>query len=253
MEEEDRDRRREGYSQIIFCSIKVSKTSLRQLTERGFCYPQEEVSCAIIKRMKVDFLSTFLGNAQRARILRLFVFNQAEHFTLGQAAKRSGLSLLVVTKEIKSLEGLDIIKKRKLVHVVRKTNGNGQKASTWILNPGHKHVAAIAKFVYEVSPIHYDSVMTAVKRSGRPTAVILSGCFMGDPSRPADLIVAADGLNEQRLEQAVRGLEPAFGREIRYAAFTTPEFRYRLTIQDRLIRDTLDYPHLVLLDRTRLL
>jgi hypothetical protein len=76
---------------------------------------------------------------------------------------------------------------------------------------------------------------------------------MGDPSRPADLIIAVDSYNERRLDQAVRELEPRFGREIRYAAFSTPEFRYRLTVQDRLIRDTLDYPHLVLLDRTRLL
>ena len=66
-------------------------------------------------------------------------------------------------------------------------------------------------------------------------------------------LLAADGLNEGRLERAIRTLEPEFGREIRYAAFSTTEFRYRLTVQDRLIRDTLDYPHLVLLDKTRLL
>ena len=76
---------------------------------------------------------------------------------------------------------------------------------------------------------------------------------MGDPSRPADLLLAADGYNESRIEQAVRKLEPQIGREIRYAVFSTPEFRYRLTVHDRLIRDTLDFPHLILLDKTRLL
>ena len=218
---------------------------------------ETKIACAIINHMKVDFLSAFLGNAHRARILRIFVFNQSESFTLGQAVKRSGTSLRFATKEIKSLEQLGVLKKGKLIvkraaaHPAKR--GSKHKVYAWTLDSAYKHIAAIAKFVYEVSPVRYDSVMTAVRRSGRPTAVILSGCFMGDPSRPADLIVAADGLNEQRLEQAVRDLEPAFGREIRYAAFTTPEFRYRLTIQDRLIRDTLDYPHLVLLDRTRLL
>ena len=76
---------------------------------------------------------------------------------------------------------------------------------------------------------------------------------MGDPTRPADIIIAVDALHESRLEKAIKTLEPQFGREIRYAAFSTPEFRYRLTVQDRLIRDTLDYPHLVLLDKARLL
>ena len=123
----------------------------------------------------------------------------------------------------------------------------------WVLNAEFPHLRALAQFVHEVSPMRHEKIVTALKRGGRIAAVILSGSFMGDPSRPADLIVAADVFNERRLDKAVRELEPIFGREIRYAAFSTPEFRYRLTVQDRLLRDTLDYPHLVLLDRTRLL
>ena len=107
--------------------------------------------------------------------------------------------------------------------------------------------------MHEATPARYDTITTALKRTGRLATIVLSGNFMGDPTRPADLLMAADGINKQRLEVALKGLEQTFGREIRYAAFTTPEFRYRLTVQDRLIRDTLDFPHLVLLDRTRLL
>mgnify|MGYP000556016575 CR=1 FL=1 len=62
---------------------------------------------------------------------------------------------------------------------------------------------------------------------------------------------AADTLNERRLEVAVKELEPIFGHELRYAGFSTPEFRYRLTVQDRLLSDTLDFPHRILLDRTK--
>ena len=123
----------------------------------------------------------------------------------------------------------------------------------WMLNIEFQHLRALSSFIHEVSPMRHEKIVTALRRGGRLAAVILSGHFLGDPSRPADLIVAADAFNERRLDQAVRHLEPMFGREIRYAAFSTPEFRYRLTIQDRLIRDTLDYPHLVLLDKTRML
>jgi hypothetical protein len=75
---------------------------------------------------------------------------------------------------------------------------------------------------------------------------------VGDSTRPVDILVAADELSERRLEHAIKSLEPVFGRELRYAAFTAPELRYRLTIQDRLVRDTLDFPHVVLLDRARI-
>jgi len=51
----------------------------------------------------------------------------------------------------------------------------------------------------------------------------------------------------------VRTLEPKFGREIRYTILSTPEFRYRLTVQDRLLRDVLDFPHRILINRAGIL
>ena len=88
---------------------------------------------------------------------------------------------------------------------------------------------------------------------GKLGTLVLSGSFTGDATRPVDILLAGEDLSENRLELALKSLELAFGRELRYAAFTTPELRYRLTIQDRLVRDTLDFPHLVLLDRAKIL
>ena len=121
------------------------------------------------------------------------------------------------------------------------------------MNPEFEHTKALVRFVRDVSPVRYDEIVEALKRTGKLSAVVLSGSFMGDKSRPADILVAADSLNEARLETAVRLLEPMFGREIRYAVFSTPEFRYRLTVQDKMLRDTFDFPHLVLLDRSGML
>lgn len=205
--------------------------------------------------MADDFLGSLLGSAARARVIRVFVFNQNEPFTLGQLSRRAGIRPLNAQREIRFLEKLGVVKKGKLVITLpggREVRGK-QKEQSWILNLKFKHMPALSKFIHEVSPIHHNHIVLALRKAGRLSAVILSGSFMGDPSRPADLIVATDVLNERRIEQAMRVLEPQLGREIRYAAFSTPEFRYRLTIQDRLIRDTLDYPHLVLLDKTRLL
>ncbi len=205
--------------------------------------------------MTTDFLGNFVGNPARAKVLRLFLFNHTTSFTLSYAARRVGVSPKVLTKELRVLENLGLVKKRisKMAASVAKKKGKAKAEWAWIVDTNFRHYEALSRFIHEVSPVRYDNIMNALKRSGKLVTVILSGSFLGDPSRPADIIVAADNLNERRLESAVRGLEPSLGREIRYAAFTAPEFRYRLTIQDRLIRDTLDYPHLVLLDKTRLL
>lgn len=208
--------------------------------------------------MKDDFLGTFIGSQSRSKILRVFIFNQNEPFTIKLAAKRVGVAVPTAQKEIKALEKMGILKRGRLVSITL-ANGTQRevaqktKLPTWVLNQDCKHLRAISGFVHEVSPIRFDTIVGALRKSGKVSAVILSGAFMGDDSRPADLVVALDSVNERRLEQTIRRLEPTFGREIRYAAFTTPEFRYRLTIQDKLIRDTLDFPHVVLLDKTRML
>jgi DNA-binding Lrp family transcriptional regulator len=208
--------------------------------------------------LKDDFLPAFLGNKNRARILRVFVFNANEVMTIADIAKRSGVAPKAALKEVKSLVTLGAVKPSRAVSITlanksKRTVKGNTKVAAWATNNDFKHLRAISSFIHEVSPVRYDNIVGALKRGGRISAVILSGTFMGDDSRPADLVVAADMLNERRLERAIKSLEPAFGREIRYAAFSTPEFRYRLTVQDRLIRDTLDFPHVVLLDKTRML
>ena len=209
--------------------------------------------------MKEDFLSAVMGgNEARARLLRVFVFDPERSYPLKDAAKRAGISPQAAAKELKTLEKWGVVKKGKSLSVML-GNGTARKVSaktkveTWALDPGFKHLRALSSFVHEISPMRYENVVSALKSCGKLVAVVLSGTFTGDATRPVDILVAADELSERRLEQAVRSLEPVFGRELRYAAFSTPELRYRLTIQDRLVRDTLDFPHLVLLDKTRLL
>lgn len=213
---------------------------------------------------KQDFLEALLGNAARARLMRVFVLNPGEQFLAPALAKRAGITPAAVTKELTALEKLGVIlgTKRpgaaKPAHPAAKAKKGAKPAPKvadllWQANPNFRFARALSVFVHEVAPVRYDDIVEGLKRSGKLSAVILSGTFVGDPSRPADLLIAADILDDRRLEAAVRRLEPAYGREIRYACFSTHEFQYRLTVQDRLVRDTIEYPHLVLLDKGRLL
>lgn len=208
--------------------------------------------CYTIQFMSSDFLSDFLRNTAQAKVLRVLVSSEAKELTASQIAKRAGVSSQLTTREIKALTKLGVIKKVKPSAEKGNKSKQKDKSDYWILNRYFKHLRSLTEFVQQTSSEQFKNVEQALRGTGRLSAVVLSGIFMGDPSRPADLLVAGDSLNERRLEQAVRGLELMFGREIRYAAFSTPEFRYRLTIQDRLFRDTLDFPHRILLNRAGL-
>jgi hypothetical protein len=209
--------------------------------------------------MADDFLTGFMGgNQARARLLRVFVFDPERPYPIKDVAKRAGISAQAAARELKVLEKWGVVKKGKQMSITL-ANGTARevqakvKVDAWALDPEFKHSRAISSFVHEISPMRYESVVTALKGCGRLAVVVLSGSFTGDSSRPVDLLVAADDLNDRRLEQAIKSLEPIFGRELRYAGFTTPELRYRMTIQDRLLRNTLDFPHIVLLDRAKIL
>jgi predicted nucleotidyltransferase len=64
-----------------------------------------------------------------------------------------------------------------------------------------------------------------------------------------DLLVVGDKLDEKVLDNSIHKLEAELGRELRFAAFTTEDFRYRVSVYDRLTRDVLDFPHRILFDK----
>ena len=186
----------------------------------------------------------------RAKLIRLLILNEHDLFTIAELTRRVGISTRALRSELETL-----VK----VGVVREEKGEGKSAAArartarYGANAAYEYMNALSSFVHAVSPQEFDEVEKAVRRVGRLSAIVVSGIFVGNASRPADLIVVGDYINEERLEKVVRTLEPKYGREIRYVVFSTPEFRYRLTIHDRILRDTLDHSHRVLFDKHNLL
>ncbi len=92
-------------------------------------------------------------------------------------------------------------------------------------------------------------IIRIMKRVGTLRAIVLSGVFTGVIESKIDLLIVGDRVDEKALITAVHSIEAELGRELRYASFLTPDFRYRAGVYDRLIRDIMDYPHRTILDR----
>jgi len=58
-----------------------------------------------------------------------------------------------------------------------------------------------------------------------------------------------DNLKRGAIDSVVRGIEAELGKEIIYSVFETDDFKYRLSMFDKLIRDILDFPHQKIVDR----
>ena len=189
----------------------------------------------------MESLSKLFGSAARLKALRLFLFNKDATFTAAEVAERTKLSKEIVRQEVGELCAAGLLRKK-----------GTQMPARYQINPKFEHLGALDTFIRETTNAHPEHILKSLKRAGALRVVVLSGFFTGIPDTQIDLLIAGDNLEERALAGAVRSLEAEFGREIRYASFATPDFKYRMGVYDRLIRDVFDYPHRLLIDRVGL-
>ena len=185
----------------------------------------------------MDPLAKLIGSSPRLKTLRLFMFNQGIAFTSSEVAERLKLSSAVARHEIAELLDSGVLRKKVGVTTRYQTN------------PRFEHLAALDTFIHETSNAHPQTIIKALRKGASLQLVALSGLFTDVLESQVDLLVVGDRANERALTRAVRSLEAELGREIRYAFFTTPDFRYRYGVYDRLLRDVFDYPHRLLIDK----
>lgn len=183
-------------------------------------------------------LAKIFGSPARLKMLRLFMFNQTTGFTLTDIAERTKLSATAVRRELSDLFAAGLLRKK------------GERAGAhYQTNPRFEHLAAFDTFIRETTSVRPQNILTALRRAGTLRLVVLSGLFSGVLESQIDLLVVGDHLEERIVASVVHSLEAELGREIRYASFTPMDFRYRLGVYDRLLRDIFDYPHRVLVDK----
>lgn len=92
-----------------------------------------------------------------------------------------------------------------------------------------------------------DEVTKKLKRLQDLKLIVLTGIFTMQPHLPVDLLlVGSSSLDRGRLLKVLDGVGDLAGQEINYAVMDVDEFDYRRYLNDRLIRDVLDNPHLVI-------
>ena len=186
----------------------------------------------------MERLGKLLGGRDRLKMLRLFVFNQESAYTLAEMSERTKLSKEAARRELADLLGAGLLRRK-----------GARSPAEYQVNPRFEYLGPLTEFIRETTSVQPARIIAACKRAGTIRLIALSGFFTGILEPQVDLLVVGDNLDERALHSSVRALEAELGREIRYAAFPTADFRYRLGVYDRLLRDVFDYPHRLLVDR----
>jgi hypothetical protein len=186
----------------------------------------------------MDPLAKLFGSFARLKLLRLFLFNDDMSFTLADTAFRTKVQSDAVRKELNVLVSIGLVRKKA-----------GKGAVQYQASRKFLHYDALQSFIRSTTSLGDADMVNALKRAGALRLVVLSGFFTGAVETKVDLLVVGDKLDDKPLETAIRALEAELGREIRFACFSTEDFKYRRGVYDRLLRDIFDFPHRTLLDR----
>jgi hypothetical protein len=186
----------------------------------------------------MDPLSKLFGSPSRLKFLRLFLFNDDSAFTLKEAAFRARVARVQARKEIALLVSAGIVKK-----------GKGKGGTVYRADTKFEHYEPLMTFLRTTTSVKDSDLLRVFKKAGTLRAVVLSGIFTGSIEPKIDVLIVGDRLDERNLKSAIHNIEAELGRELRYASFLTPDFRYRAGVYDRLIRDVMDYPHRTIFDK----
>jgi hypothetical protein len=212
----------------------------------------------------MEILSKLFGGAGIVKILRLFLFNGDEPFELKDIAERTKTTSDVVRNEIAMLSKIGFIRKRSFYKEVEapKTrrrvehteNANEKKPQRkrvpgWILNKDFLYLNELRSLLVGTAPFETTDIARRLRTVGSVKAVIISGVFVQHWDGRLDILIVADNVKRAQLVRVVKDIEAELGREMRYAVLSTSDFRYRLGVYDRLVRDVLDYPHRAVIDR----
>lgn len=202
----------------------------------------------------MDILAKLFGSAARIKILRLFLFNPEIVFDAKDVQLRAKTQLALVRKEIGMMEKIKLIKRKTFIKEIERKTGKKKtivkkRVQGWVLNESFVYIGALQEFFIQTATLHEKDILGKLRRSGTLKLVIVAGVFIQDWENRIDMLIVGDGINNKRLETSVKDIEAEVGMELKYATFSTADFKYRLEMRDRLIRDVLDYQHKVLVDR----
>jgi len=198
----------------------------------------------------MEILDKLFGSAAKVRMMRLFILNPNQQFSVDEIVARTMTHEKEVRVELSLLEKIDLVRRRTISRKENPESLRSKKTQVWMLNPKFIYFYELKSFLVNANLIKNSELIKRLGRVGKIKLIVLAGVFLNqlDESK-LDLLVVGDEIRRASFENIVKSLESELGKEVKYAFFATADFVYRLNMYDKLIRDLLDYPHQVVLDR----
>lgn len=200
-----------------------------------------------------------MGSEARVKIMRLFLFNPDTPFDMDDIKERCRVTATVARKEINMLFQVYFLNERRFTKQLTlpplkrdktKTPRIKKKATSgWVLNNKFALLQPLKHLLAESNLADTKDLLARFRGMGPVKLFVVSGIFVDDLERTLDILIVGDKLDKKKIDRAIKVLESEMGKELRYSVFTREEFKYRLDMYDRLVRDVFEYDHDVLVNK----
>jgi hypothetical protein len=179
-----------------------------------------------------EMLESLFGSKERARLLRFFLQNPDQEYSISEIIKRNMLNENRVRRELNNLTNIKFI--------IKKTR---KEKAYFILNQEFNFYPELKNLIVKSNIYPQCRSLGRVKNLGNIRFAAISGIFINYPKSKADMILVGDGVSRARLKNLMNNLEAEVGKEITFVLMSQEEFKYRLNMLDKFVLDFLEGPH----------
>lgn len=200
----------------------------------------------------MDILTKLFGSAALVKIMRLFLMNPDSDHQKTDIIKRAKVSRDSANYELNLLLSVGMIKKKSFFVEGRKLKSgkrSKKRVQGYTLDKQFKYLREIRSLLIHTSPMQEKDISDRLNKSGVIKLVVVSGVLIQDEDSRVDIMIVGDRLKESSIRNVIGGMESEIGKQLRYVILDTKDFKYRIGVCDRLVRDVLDYPHQVIVDK----
>src|SRR3989339_444061 len=179
-----------------------------------------------------EIFSQLFDTRARSRLVKFFMLNDKESYSLKDIIRKSQLSSQQANRELARMERMKMIVSRsKKGHKIFETNRD------FIFYPELRNLVIKSNTLPECRSLH------RIIGLGKVKLALMSGVFLNYPKGRADLLVVGDELSRAKLKHLLESLEAEVGKEINYSIMGSDEFKYRTDMLDKFVMEFLEGPY----------
>lgn len=227
---------------------KIVKKTLPKVIKEGIISAK--------KPTDIQLLEQLFGGPSKMKLWKIFTLNSSKKFTLKDLTKLTKSKSETLILDLREFMRKGVIQAT-AESILSKSNKK-EKQIIYSLVHDFPLLPEITQIILTAIPRSPEKVLELLQSLSKLKTILLSGFFTSKLGVSApiqsvsqstiDLLLIFEKI-PANIQAVIGELEYQLGRELRYASMDQEDFKYRHSIGDRLVRDVLDFEHIVAMDK----